>query len=110
MTRKEIKTFADERSAADFTIATELQIWGTNSALEEKRVTLEVTFFNLADAAWKESWSKEVVLSANSSTELYKGEVVGQPVRTKLSDLPKDIIISARLLDGDVILGRYSNW
>ncbi|KAF5322547.1 hypothetical protein D9619_000300 [Psilocybe cf. subviscida] len=110
MTRKEIKKFADERSAAEFTIATELQIWGTNNTLEQKKVTLEVTFFNLADEAWKESWSKEVLLSANSSTELYKGEVVGQPVRTKLSDPPKNIIISARLLDGDVILGRYSNW
>lgn len=109
MTRKDNKTFANDRSAADFTIKSELEIWGTNSTLSEKKVTLEVVSFDL-DSDWSDKWQQDVVLAANSSTELYKGDVPGQPIRTKLSDIPKTIVISARILDGDNVLGRYSNW
>ncbi|TFK55470.1 glycoside hydrolase family 2 protein [Heliocybe sulcata] len=109
MTRKEVKTFANERSAAFFTIETVLEVWGTNSTLSEKKATLEVTAFDL-HSDWTETWSKEVILAANSSTELYKGELPGQPKRTKVSEVPKTIIISARLLDNGTVLGRYSNW
>ncbi|KAF5387820.1 hypothetical protein D9615_000372 [Tricholomella constricta] len=110
MTRKEHKTFVDDRSADDFTIETRLEIWGTNSTLADKKVTLEVTSFDL-DSEWRDKWSKEVVLAQNSSTELHKGELPGQPIRTKQSEVPRVIIVSARLIDenGDV-LGRYSNW
>jgi beta-mannosidase len=109
MTRKDNKTFANDRSAADFTIKSELEIWGTNSTLSEKKVTLEVASFDL-HSDWSDKWQQEVVLAANSSTELYKGDVPGQPIRTKSSDVPKTIVISARILDGNSVLGRYSNW
>ena len=109
MTRKDKQRFANDRSAADFSIEAILEIWGTNSTLSDKKVTLEVTSFDL-ESDWTDKWEKEVVLAANSSTELFKGAVAGQPVRTKLSDLAKAIIISARILDGETVLGRYSNW
>ncbi|OCH90937.1 glycoside hydrolase family 2 protein [Obba rivulosa] len=110
MTRKEKKTFADDLTATFFTIETVLEIWGTNSTLSAKSATLEVTAFDL-HSDWTEKWSKPVVLAPNSSTELYAGELLGQPKRTKLSEVPKTIIVSARLLDeGGVVLGRYSNW
>ncbi|KAF8165386.1 glycoside hydrolase family 2 protein [Crassisporium funariophilum] len=110
MTRKDKTTFANDRSAADFVIETVLEIWGTNSTLSEKTATLEVTSFAL-DSDWTDKWEKEVVLAPNSSTELYEGKLAGQPDRTKTSDLPKIIIVSARLLDENkAVLGRYSNW
>lgn len=110
MTRKHNQFFPDDLSAAKFVIETILEIWGTNSTLEDKNVTLEVTSFDL-QSSWKDSWSKEVVLLSNSSTELFKGNLPGQPPRTKLSEVPKDIIVSVRLLDASgEVLGRYSNW
>lgn len=118
MTRKDKQTFFDpERSAAEFTITTALEIWGTNSTLEDKKVILEVTSFDL-DAEEKEGWTdrwelKEVVLKANASTELWKGELPGQPERRSRAEVPKTIVVSARLLDaedGKTVLGRYSNW
>lgn len=48
----------------------------------------------------------------NQSTELWQGRVPGQEIRTKLSDVPRAIIVSAKILDhnsGDV-LARYANW
>lgn len=100
MTRKEKKTFASDLSAATFTIETVLEIWGTNSTLQEKHATLEVSSFDL-QSTWQDKWSKEVVLSPNASTELHKGNVPGQPTRTKASETPKVIIVSARLLDAN---------
>lgn len=109
MTRKEKKTFASDRSAADFTIESLLEIWGTNSSLSDKTATLEVTSFDL-ESDWTDKWDKQVVLAANSSTELFKGKVPGQHDRKKQSDVPRVIIVSARLLDGQTVLARYSNW
>lgn len=110
MTRKDIQEFKNDRSAASFTIHTSLEIWGTNSTLKDKKVTLEVTSFDLL-SDWRDKWSKGVVLAANASTELFKGNLPGQPERVKISQIPRVIIVSTRLLDenGD-ILGRYSNW
>lgn len=110
MTRKEQKTFPNELSAENFIIETVLEIWGTNSTLEEKHATLEVTSFDL-HSDWKESWTKQVTLSRNASTELFKGSLPGQPSRTRLSEVAKDIIVAARLLDQNrQVLGRYANW
>lgn len=110
MTRKEKKTAKNDSTAAFFDVKTILEIWGTNSTLVEKKVTLEVTSFDLS-SEWTDKWSKEVVFSANSSTELSKGELPGQPRRTKYSQVPEVIIVSARLLDKDgSVLARYSNW
>lgn len=110
MTRKEHQTFPDERSAAQFTIETKLEIWGTNSTLADKQATLEVTSFDL-HSDWKYTWSQEVLLAQNSSTELWKGMLPGQELRRNKKDSPKMIIVSARLLDeNNTVLGRYSNW
>ncbi|KAI5124966.1 hypothetical protein M0805_007392 [Coniferiporia weirii] len=109
MTRKEKKVFADENKAADFTIDTEIEIWGTNSGLVEKKATLSVTSFDLG-SDWTDTWTKDVILAPNASTELWKGLLPGQPTRTKLSEVPKSIVISARVLDGGIVLSRYSNW
>lgn len=110
MTRKEKKTFSSELSAASFTIETILEIWGTNSTLDEKKAKLEVTLFDL-HSTWEDRFTKDVILATNSSTELFSGQLPGQPIRTKLSEVPRVIIISARLLDeSGSVLGRYSNW
>ncbi|KIY73725.1 glycoside hydrolase family 2 protein [Cylindrobasidium torrendii FP15055 ss-10] len=110
MTRKEIETFADDRTAANLFIDTRLEIWATNSTLEEAKVTLEVTSFELS-TDWKDIWTKEVILAPNASTEVWKGNVPGQPRRTKRSDIPRTIIVSARLLDAsNKVLARYANW
>ncbi|EAU84749.2 beta-mannosidase [Coprinopsis cinerea okayama7 len=110
MTRKEVTTFEDERSAVNFKISTVLEVWGANSTLMDKEVTLEVKAFEL-DSDWTEKWDARVTLAANASTELFKGDLPGQPVRTKKSEVPKAIVICARLLDADgSVLARYSNW
>ncbi|KAH8118262.1 glycoside hydrolase family 2 protein [Phellopilus nigrolimitatus] len=109
MTRKDKQVFANEYTAANFTIDTEIEIWGTNSQLAEKKAILSVKCFDL-DSDWTDTRTQDVVLAPNSSTELWKGNLPGQPTRTELSDIPKTIIVSARLLDGDTVLARYSNW
>ncbi|KAK0482107.1 glycoside hydrolase family 2 protein [Armillaria luteobubalina] len=110
VTRKEKETYPDYRSAANFTIETILEIWGTNSTLFEKKATLDVTSFDL-HSEWTNHWSKQIVLAPNSSTELFQGEVPGVRTRKKWSEVPRVIIVSARLLDEEgEVLGRYSNW
>ena len=110
VTRKEYQRFSDDRSAADFVIRTELQIWGTNSTLTPKHAMLSVICFDLY-SDWRHVWEDDIVLAVNSSTELYKGPLPGQPDRTKWSELPKVIIVSARILDkGKAVLTRHSNW
>ena len=113
MTRKDVKTYSDDLSAAKFTIDTRLEIWGTNSTLKPKKVSLSVKFFHLNDKNWteKEIMLKGIELKPNASTELWSDNLPGQPQRTKDSQVPKPIVASARLLDdkGEVI-ARYSNW
>lgn len=110
MTRKEKKTYPDDLSAANFIIDTRLEIWGTNSALTEATVTLDVSSFDL-HSDWVEKWTKEVVLAPNASTELFQGDLPGQAKRTSESELPRVIIVSARLISADgTVLARYSNW
>jgi beta-mannosidase len=110
MTRKEVKTPASDVSAAFFTVQTVLEIWGTNSTLVEKKATLDVRVFELG-TRWTDGWSKDVVLAPNSATELYKGDLPGQPIRSKASEVPRTLVVSARLIDSNgTVLGRYSNW
>jgi beta-mannosidase len=111
MTRKEHKTFADPRSAAKISIRTVLEVWGTNSTLSERSATLHLTAFDLSKPEWRHEEKKEIKLAPNASTELWAGDVPGQDVRTKLSEVPRAIIVSARLIDSDgAVLSRYSNW
>ena len=110
MKRTEKKTFEDGRTAAFYRIDTILEIWGTNSTLSDKKVTLEVTSFDL-HSAWRDKWSQEVILASNASTELYKGHLPGQPTRTNTGEVPRAIIASARLFDeAGAVLCRCSNW
>jgi len=113
MARTAKKTFRDDRSAAFFTIEHTLEIWGTNSTLDDREVYLDVVAFDLGDGDWRGGVDKQkVVLKRNSATELFKGPLPGQPTRTKESEVPKPIVVSARLLDVESgeVLGRYSNW
>ncbi|KAH9006794.1 beta-mannosidase [Lactarius hatsudake] len=111
MTRKHRKVYANQRTLAHFTITSQLEIWGTNSTLDGKHATLEVTSFDLERPDWSDRWEMSVVLAPNASTELWRGAVPDQPVRTRESQVPKAIVVSARLLDADgAVLGRYSNW
>jgi len=112
MTCKEYKEYADERTLAHLTITSRLEIWGANSTLEPKRAILQVTSFDLERPDWRDQWETNVTLAPNASTELWRGKVPGQPVRTRESQVPKAIVVSARLLDGQdrAVLGRHSNW
>ncbi|KAJ7904470.1 glycoside hydrolase family 2 protein [Mycena olivaceomarginata] len=111
MTRKDKQVFPDDLSSAEFTIETVLEVWGTNGTLVDKQATIEVTSFDLHSDCWRDKWSKEIVLKANSSTEIHKGAIAGQPIRTKNSQIPKTIIVSAKLVDENgEVLARYSNW
>lgn len=112
MTRKDVKKHADDLSAADFTIDSRLEIWGTNSALEAKKVTLSVKFFHLNKKDWSE---KEIRLDAelapNASTELWAGNLPGQAQRTSEGQVPEPIITAARLLnESGELIARYANW
>ncbi|KAG6861004.1 hypothetical protein C0995_005024 [Termitomyces sp. Mi166 len=110
MTRKDHKKFADDSHADKFTVETKIEIWGTNSTLAKKKAKLEVITFDL-HSNWREITSMDVVLAPNASTELFKGNLPGQPVRTKASEVPRVLIVSARLIDPNgEVLGRYSNW
>jgi len=54
---------------------------------------------------------RTVTLAPNSSTEIFKGSVNALPQRTTKSQVPKTIIVSARVLDeSGTSLARYSNW
>jgi len=113
MTRKDVKTTPKDKpdSAAFFEIDTRVEIWGTNSTLTDERVTLVIEAFDLHDKTF--SWKEEhkVTLGANRSTELWQGRVPGQEIRTKLSQAPRTIIISARILSQyGKVLARYANW
>lgn len=112
MTRKEHREYADERTLAHLTITSRLEIWGTNSTLVPKRATLQVTSFDLERPDWRDQWETDVTLAPNASTELWRGKVPGQPVRTREGQVPKTIVVSARLLDelDRAVLGRHSNW
>ena len=112
MTRKEHTTYPDAASAAKLAVATELQVWGTNSTLAPVAATLEVTSFDLADAAYAHRWlAQPVTLAPNASTELFAGAVPELPVRTSRGAVPRTIVVSARVLDAHGgVLARYANW
>ncbi|KAI9452082.1 beta-mannosidase [Russula earlei] len=105
MKREHLKEYANERTSASFTITSQLDIWGTNSTLESKRCTLQVTSFDLERPDWRDRWEMNVTLAPNASTELWRGQVPGQPVRTRESEVPKTIVDEDR-----AILARRSNW
>ncbi|KAF8325256.1 beta-mannosidase [Cantharellus anzutake] len=112
ITRNEVKTTPNDKpnSIAYFEIDTKVEIWGTNSTLAPEELELLVEAFDLNDRSfnWKEE--RAVKLSPNSSTELWTGQVPGQQIRTKLSEVPRPIVISARLMRSGEVVGRCANW
>jgi len=77
MTRKEHQTFPDDLSAAKFTIESILEIWGTNSTLEDKKATLEVTSYDL-QSEWKDSWKEYVQFLLQPPFPILSTSVIGQ--------------------------------
>lgn len=85
-------------------------MWGCNSTLKSKKAKVELVSFDL-DKGQVDKHYRHVTLNANSSTEIWKGDVPGQPVRTTDAQVPLPIVVQARLLDeDDNVLARYSNW
>ena len=85
-------------------------MWGCNSTLSPQDVTVEIIAFDLdADEVGRQQ--HKVTLSPNASTEVWKGDVPGQRVRTSDGQVPAPIVVQARLLDHEGgVLARYSNW
>lgn len=110
MARKEVKTMQDEMTLNNFTLESELELWGCNATLEAKEATVELVSYDL-DVGEVDRRTFDVTLAPNASTEVWKGTVPGQPTRTLLSQVARPIVVQARLLakDGEV-LARYSNW
>ena len=75
-----------------------------------KKATIKLVSFDL-QGGQVDSRDIPVELAANSSTEIWKGDVPGQVVRHDEGSAPKAIIVQARLVDSDgKILHRYSSW
>lgn len=111
MARKDVQTKEDKYSDARFKIEQTLEIWGNNSAPTEKRCTLDVVAFDLHEGVVVEQFTQDVTLAANSSTEFWKGLVPGQIVRKSLSEVPRAIVVGARLIDSDgKVLARYGEF
>ena len=119
MTRKSVKTFAAPDTLAHFTISSVLEIWGTNSYSQEKRVCLELNAFDVEAGTpipfTADGWDggkKEVTLAPNSTTEIWKGQTPGVEDVHVEGMHNKPIVVQARLIDVDtcVILARHSNW
>ncbi|WWD22921.1 hypothetical protein CI109_107416 [Kwoniella shandongensis] len=110
--RKDIKKLKDKTTSAFSEIHQEMQLWGCNSTLVEKDVLVVLETYNLStDKRDKQSFN--VKLSANASTEIWAGQVPGQPIRTTDAQVPEPIVVQARLYDPtkpDIVLARYSNW
>lgn len=86
----------------------QLEIWGNNSAPVAKDATLELVAFDLDSGEFVNKKTSKVTLAPNSSTEFWKGTVPGQPTRTSLGQVPKTIVVGARLIDEDgTVLARY---
>jgi beta-mannosidase len=88
----------------------QLQLWGCNSTLHLKKATVELVSFDL-DEGELDRRTFSVHLAPNQSTEIWKGDIPGQTVRTSDGQVSRPIVVQARLLDeSGAILARYSNW
>ncbi|KAF8320927.1 glycoside hydrolase [Clavulina sp. PMI_390] len=86
-------------------------VWATNATLEANTVSLELAAFDLYDPTFQWSQKKDITLPPNSSTDLMMMPLPGQPPLSKKSQVPRGIVVHAKLLDkdGDVI-SRNTNW
>jgi len=89
-----------------------IEIWGTNSSLQERRMTLDVQYYDLS-SLWRSEESHTVTLLSNQTTELISKEC---PHRARSGDdlvtPASSVIIHARLIDltSGVTVARYSDW
>ncbi|ORY26762.1 glycoside hydrolase superfamily [Naematelia encephala] len=112
ITRRDVKRFDDDTTAAFYTIRQEMELWACNSTLHEKEAFVELLSFDLNEGV-VDRRTLTVILTANSTTEIWKGSVPGQLEITSMGQVPKPIVVQARLLDTDTnqsVLARYSNW
>ncbi|CED84166.1 glycoside hydrolase family 2 protein [Phaffia rhodozyma] len=108
--REEITTFADKITSANREIKQHTEIWGTNSTLESKNITLEIQAFDLTGNLIHSS-TQSATLSPNSSTELYRGVVPGQKIRRSQGEEAEVIIVGAKIFDDDKnVLARFCDW
>lgn len=119
MTRKSVKTFDSTETMAYFKISSVLELWGTNSTAEGKKVSVELHAYDVEQGAiaevvaegWNEG-TKVIVLAPNSTTEIWKGPTPGiEDVRVE-GLKSRAVVIQARIIDSEtkVVLARYSNW
>lgn len=89
----------------------QFQLWACNSTLSARTATVKLISYDL-DTKETDERTFDITLQANSSTEVWTGNLPLQPTRTSLSQTAKPIVVQARLHDNasDKILARYSNW
>jgi beta-mannosidase len=130
ITRKETVKKLTETTEASIEISTEIQLWGCNSTLQEVIATVELVSVHL-DEGELDRRTFDVTLKANQSTEIWSGPLpgqsgpvchhamfglmlmIGQPIRTSRGQVPKPIVVQARLISSDKaasVLARYANW
>ncbi|EIW73529.1 hypothetical protein TREMEDRAFT_42399 [Tremella mesenterica DSM 1558] len=109
MSRSDIEVPRDPTTDAFLTIRSQVELWGCNSTLSPKPVHVELSAFDLnSGPVAKISW--DITLLPNSSTEIWTGEIPGQPVRTSRAQIPLPIVLHATIQDETGIIARYSYW
>jgi len=75
------------------------------------KVTLVLEAFDLHDEKFQWKQEQEIVLPPNCSTDFLMTPLPGQPTLTKRSEVPRIIILSARLVDRKgAVISRNANW
>lgn len=119
MTRKSTKTFASKDSAAYFTISSVLELWATNSQAQSKTACVELRAYDVEAGIFVEfeadGWNngkREISLSPNATTEIWKGRTPGIDDIHVEGMRSRPVVIQARLIEVDtgIVLARYSNW
>lgn len=108
MARKEVKVPKSDMSLAHYTIDEEIELWACNSTLEPKDAVVELVSVDL-EKGEVDRRTFDVTLAPNASTEVWKGTVPGQPTRTSLAQVPRPIVVGARLLDKEEAANGHSN-
>jgi beta-mannosidase len=92
-------------------IDAELEIWSSNLTLKDRKVTLELSFFDLL-SDWMYKEKHEFQLAQNQTTELSKIRCPCPNPTDQPTTVSYSVVAAARLLDprtGEVI-ARYADW
>lgn len=99
-TRSGVYIYADAKSSVLLTCHYDIQ-----------QVNLVLEAFDVNDPSFQFAHTMPVTLPPNCATELFAGLLPGVPTLTKLSQVAKSIVVSAKLVDKDKdIISRNSNW